>query len=82
MIEDGDECYSNFAQPFHLRGTDHEAVESWLSNRANKHTLPEIRNECLQLMALHILHEVSHTVAGSHCFSIIADEFTDCSNKE
>ena len=31
---------------------------------------------------MHILREVSHSVASSHCFSIMADECTDCSNKE
>ena len=33
-------------------------------------------------MALHILREVSSNIAASHCFSLMADECTDCSNKE
>ena len=36
----------------------------------------------LAAVALHILREVSHNIAGSHCFSIMADECTDCLNKE
>ena len=48
----------------------------------NKYTSPEIQNEYQQLMVLHIIHEVSRNIAGSHCFSILAHECTDCSNKE
>ena len=79
---DGDESGSNFTQLLHLRGVDHEGIDSWLRKKTNKYTSPEIQNECLQLMALHILREVSRNISGSHCFSIMADECTDCSNKE
>ena len=33
-------------------------------------------------MALHILREISHNIVDSHCFSIMTDECTDCSNKD
>ena len=79
---DGDESSSNFIQLLHLRGVDHGGIDSWLKKKTNKYTSPEIQNECLQLMALHIRREVSCNIAGSHCFSILADECTDCSNKE
>ena len=74
---DGDESGSNFMQLLRLRG-----IDAWLSKKTNKYTSPDIQNECLKLMALHILREVSNNIAGSHCFSIMADECTDCSNKE
>ena len=76
---DGDESASNF---LHLRGIDHEGVDAWLNKKTNKYTSPVIQNECLKLMALHILRDVSRSIADSHCFSIMADECTDCSNKE
>ncbi len=79
---DGDECGSNFTQLLRLRGVDHKGVDSWMSKKTNKYTSPDIQNECLQLMALFILREVSRNIAGSHCFSVMADECTDCSNKE
>lgn len=79
---DGDQSSSNFTQLLHSRAVDHEGIDSWLSKKINKYTSPDIQNECLQLMALHILREVSRNIAGSHCFSIMADECTDCSNKE
>ena len=37
---------------------------------------------CLQLMALHILRDVSSKIATSSYYSILADECTDCSNKD
>ena len=56
-------------------------VGAWLERRANKYTSPEVQNECLQLMALHILHSVSRHIAECPCYSVMADECTD-SNKE
>ena len=47
-----------------------------------KYTLPDVQNECLELMALHILCDVSKNIAAASCYSVIADECTDCSNKE
>ena len=79
---DGDESASNFIQLLHLRDIDHEGVDAWLNKKTNKYTSPVIQNECLKLMALHILRDVSRSIADSHCFSIMADECTDCSNKE
>ena len=79
---DYNESDSNFTQLLRLRGADHQGIDSWLNKKTNKYTSPDIQNECLQLMAIHILREVSHNIADSHCFSIMADECTDCSNKE
>ena len=68
---DGDhESGSNFIQLLRLRGVDHKGIDSWLSKKRNKYTSPDIQNECLQLMALHILRQLSHNIAHSHCFSM------------
>ena len=48
----------------------------------NKYTSPEVQNECLQLMAVHILRDISANVVNSPRYSTMADEHTDCSNKE
>ena len=56
-------------------------VGAWLERIANKYTSQEVQNECLQLMALHILHSVSRHIAECPCYSVMADECTD-SNKE
>ena len=79
---DGNESDGNFNQLLRLRGVDHKGIVSWLSKKTNKYTSPEIQNDCLQLMALHILRQISHKIVGSHCFSILADECNECSNKE
>jgi len=56
-------------------------VGSWLAMyKANKHTSPDVQNECLELMALHILYDVSKNIAAISCFSLMADECTNCSN--
>ena len=80
---DGDEFNSNFVQLLCLHGLNSDTdVDSWLIKKTNKYTSPYMQNECLELMALHILHDVSKNIATSGCYSVMADECTDCSNKE
>ena len=76
---DGD---SNFIQLLHLRGIDCPEIEAWMKKKTNKYTSHDIQNECLQIMALQILREVSQSVRDSGCYSIMADECTDIANKE
>ena len=84
MREDGNDSNGNFIQLLRLRcwestGVD---VDKWLARWLNKYTSPEVQNECLQLMALHILCDVNSELAASSYYSIRVDECTDCSNKE
>ena len=61
------------------------SVKEWMlcvTRKESQYTSPEVQNECLQLMALHILHSVSQDIAECPCYSVMADECTDCSNKE
>lgn len=49
----------------------------------DKYTTHDIQNECLQIMALKILREVSHSVRHHlPFFSIMADECTHIGNTE
>ena len=84
MRGDGKDSNSNFMQLFRLRCLESTGVDvdNWLARRLNKYTSPEVQNECLQLMALHILRDVSSKISASSHYSILADECTDCSNKE
>ena len=73
---------SNFIQLLRLRGIDCPEIEAWMKKKTNKYTSHDIQNECLQIMALQILREVSQSVRDSGCYSIMADECTDIANKE
>ena len=73
---------SNFIQLLHLRGVDCPEVEMWMKKKTNKYTSHDIQNECVQVMALQILREVSKNIRDSAVFSIMADECTDIANKE
>jgi len=57
-------------------------VGSWLAKKTNKYTSLDVQNECLKLMTLHTLHDDSKNTAAASYFSVMADECTDCSNKE
>ena len=73
---------SNFLQLLCLQQVDFPEIMPWLSRKTNKYTSHDIQNECLQLMALHILRHVSASIRASQYYSIMADECTDIANKE
>ena len=79
---DGDENESNFIQLLKLRGRDDSRVYDWLKRKTNKYTSPEVQNEIFKIMYLEILRRVSKTIRENKYFTIMADETTDCSNKE
>ena len=78
----GEEVQSNFIQLFRLRGEDCPLIESWMSKKTNNYLSHHIQNECLQIMALHILRQFSKDIRDSGCYTIMADECTDVANKE
>ena len=57
-------------------------IEKWLKKKSGKYTHPEIQNECLQLMSLTILREISKNIQNSVHYTIMADGVTDSLNKE
>lgn len=78
-----DSANSNFIQLLKLREFDcHDDVAEWMKRKTNKYTSPDIQNECLQIMALNILRDISKEIATNRMFTIMADECTDSSNKE
>ena len=84
MRGEGKDSNSNFIQLLRLRCLESTGVDvdNWLARRLNKYASPEVQIECLQLMALRILRDVSSKIFASSYNSILADECTECSNKE
>ena len=81
MGSDGD-ADSNFIQLLHLQGMDCPKIEHWLKKKNNKYAFHVIQNGCLQDMSLHIVREVSKRIHDNACYTIMADECSDVSNKE
>ena len=77
-----DGANSNFMQLLRLRAFDCPHVLAWMEKKTNKHISGDIQNECLQVMALHILWQISSDIAKNGFFSIMADECTDIANKQ
>ena len=73
---------SNFIQLLKLEGEVDSQMEKWLIKKSGKYTHPEIQIECIQLMPLTILREISKNIQNSVYYTIMADEVTDSSNKE
>ena len=73
---------SNFTQLLKLEGEVDSQIEKWLKKKSGKYTHPEIQNQCLQLMSLTILREISKNIQNSVYYRTMADEVTDSSNKQ
>ena len=73
---------SNFNQLLLLRSSDSPEIIEWMRKKTDKYTSPVIQNKCIQIMILQIIRQVSRNIRDSACFTIMADECTDKSNKE
>ena len=82
LCGDGNESNSNFVQLLHLRAIDQLQLNTWLEQKADKYTSPQIQNELLTVMATAVLRKISEAIQKACYFSIMADEVTDSSNKE
>ena len=82
MRGDGSGADSNFLQLLKLRGQDDLRISGWIAKKTDKYTSPDIQNEILQIMALHILRVTTSEIHKAQFHSIMVDECTDASNKE
>ena len=73
---------SNFTQLLYLRSNDYPDILDWMKKKTDKYTCHDIQNECLQIMALNIVRQLSRDIRSSSCYTIMADECTDISNHE
>ena len=73
---------SNFNQLLQLRAYDCPEILTWMAKKTNKYTSAAIQNECLEVMALHIVRQICKDVAINGFYTIMADECTNVSNKE
>ena len=57
-------------------------ITSWMEKKREKYLHHDTQNEIIRLMAFIILRDTAKNINGSIFCSIMADEVTDCSNKE
>lgn len=72
---------SNFIQLLRTQAEDNPQLLKWMEKSQDKFTSPEIQNEILSIMALHILREIASELSGKW-YTIMVDETTDLSNTE
>ena len=53
------EIDSNFIQLLRLRAEDSPGILKWIDRPQNKFTSPDVQNEMLSIMALHILRDIT-----------------------
>ena len=66
---------NNFIQLLKLEGEVDSQIEKWLKKKSGKYTHPEIQNECLQLMSLTILREISKNIHNSVYYSTMISNY-------
>ena len=76
-----DDSNSNFIQLLKLRCLDDPLLSTWLESKGGRYYSHQIQNEILSIMANNVLRELVSDI-GDKCYSIVADEYTDISNKE
>ena len=78
----GDANEDNFSQLMLLLSTKDDNITKHLASKKHKYTRHEIQNELLDLMARQVLRSKVMTIEKNRYFAIMADEYTDKSNKE
>ena len=79
---DGTECDSNFQQLLRLKASDDNNLADWLKRKENVYTSPDIQNEIIKVLGNHMLQSITKELQSSPFLTVMADETTDCSNKE
>ena len=80
-LRGNDDETSNFCQLLKLRPKSFPKVEEWLDKKRGKYVTHDRQNELLKIMSNSVLREILDDVRDN-MFSIMADEYTDVSNKE
>ena len=75
------DCESNFYQLLLLRSKDILELKSWFMKKNGKYISHDIQNELLSIMSHQVLNKLLVSIRDT-MFSLICDEYTDCSNKE
>ena len=82
MRGDGTELDGNFRQLLLLKADLDENLKEWLKRRENVYTSPDIQNEIIKAMGVQVLRDVAADLQMSRYLTVMADETTDCSNRE
>ena len=78
----GDSNNGNFIQLLLSEARYDSRIYKWSEKIADKFTHSAIQNECLKLMSVSILRNISKNLKQSKFYTIMADEVTDVSNHE
>ena len=80
MLDDSNN--GNFIQLLLSEARYDTAIYKWLEKKTDKFTHSIIQNECLKLMSVSILRNISKNVKQSKFYTIIVDDVSDVSNHE
>ncbi len=69
-------------QLLQVSAIDDPKICDMLENKAGKYTSPQIQNEIIKIMSFNILRKIASSIQEACYFALMADEVTDCSNKE
>ena len=64
-------------QVLKLKGEDDPLISEWLKRKINEYTSHETQNSILNVMATHILRDISESIRLSPFIAVMIDEATD-----
>lgn len=76
----GDGSDSNFIQTLKFQSECDFRVSLWLERKGDKFTSPQIQSKMIKIMGL--LRDVISSIQATPFITLMADETTDCTNKE
>jgi hypothetical protein len=75
------QCYKE-VRMLNLRSEDDSNLTDWAKQKTDKYTSPEMQNEMVKVMALHILRKISVNLQSTSFCTVMLDETTDVANVE
>ena len=77
-----DDSDGNFIQLLKLQDKEDSDLLEWLQKKVSKYTSPDIQNDLIKLMAVHIMRNIAEKLQDSQFITIMVDETTDVTNQE
>ena len=77
-----DDSDGNLIQLLKLQGSEDSEILEWMQRKTNKYTSPEMQNELMKHLALHVMRDISEKLQKSPFITIMIDETTDITNQE
>ena len=68
-----DDSDGNLIQLLKLQGSEDSEILEWMQRKTNKYTSPEMQNELIKHLALHVMRDISEKLQKSPFFQLLME---------